>query len=83
MVRLTPLSSGMRVEWIESKDEIRARRADKKLATQIPVSVERILQDFPPGEPGYVSLEGIDVSIVQAQLAIRQWLREGRCHVSR
>lgn len=30
MVRLTPLSSGMRVEWIESKDGIRARRADKK-----------------------------------------------------
>jgi len=44
IVRLTPLSSAVRVEWIESKDEIRARRADKQLATQIPISVYRILQ---------------------------------------
>ena len=46
MIRLTPLPSALRVELIESKgfDGIRARRADKQLATQIPVSVTRILQ---------------------------------------
>jgi len=59
MVRLTPLSSALRMEWIESKgfDDIRARRADKQLATQIPVSVKRILQTHTlPDKPGYVSL---------------------------
>jgi hypothetical protein len=39
----------MRVEWIESKG-LRSELGGptRKLATQIPVSVERILQDFHP-----------------------------------
>ena len=62
----------MRVEWIETKGlgEIRARRADKKARHSNTRFGRTTPARLPPGEPGYVSLEGIDIVVVQAQIVV-------------